>query len=147
MAVWFACPLAKPGGVGIARAQAPATEIVLRSFGRPNGAPPSPLIRDEAGNIYGTTNQVGAGVVFRPDALGQEKILYNFTGGADGGTICGRDRDSGRQALPDCFERRDEWWRRGIQTLTLQGPRFVGRWMTRDRIGAIVAMASRFRVR
>jgi uncharacterized repeat protein (TIGR03803 family) len=46
------------------------------------------LIRDSAGNFYGTTNgggASGAGVVFKIDTSGNETVLYSFTGGADGG--------------------------------------------------------------
>jgi len=66
------------------------TETVLRNFppGLPQGASPSgPLIRDDAGNLYGTTvsgGLYGAGTVFRIAAGGKETVLYSFTGGADG---------------------------------------------------------------
>jgi uncharacterized repeat protein (TIGR03803 family) len=46
------------------------------------------LVRDAAGNFYGTTLAGGAsnqGIVFKLDTTGTETILYNFTGGADGG--------------------------------------------------------------
>ena len=46
------------------------------------------LIRDAAGNFYGTTLAGGAsdqGTVFKLDTTGQETVLYSFTGGADGG--------------------------------------------------------------
>lgn len=47
-------------------------------------------IRDEAGNLYGTTylggGQFGCcGVVYKLDPSGNETVLYTFTGGADGG--------------------------------------------------------------
>lgn len=80
--------------VGTAHAQA-AAETVIHNFGTfPNGANPyGALIRDWAGNLYGTTYQGGAynlGTVFKLDksgcrALGHETVLYTFTGGADGG--------------------------------------------------------------
>jgi uncharacterized repeat protein (TIGR03803 family) len=47
------------------------------------------VIRDSAGNLYGTTAYGGsanAGVVYKLDTAGQETVLYSFTGGADGGT-------------------------------------------------------------
>jgi uncharacterized repeat protein (TIGR03803 family) len=67
---------------------------VLHSFtGNPDGDRPTSLVRGEAGNLYGTTDeggtfscpdQPGCGVVFKLDESGKETILYNFTGGADG---------------------------------------------------------------
>jgi len=51
------------------------------------------LVRDSAGNLYGITVFGGAyndcngdscGVVFKLDAAGNEAVLHNFTGGADG---------------------------------------------------------------
>jgi uncharacterized repeat protein (TIGR03803 family) len=56
--------------------------------------PRSALVRDAAGNLYGTTNWGGAshcaglnegcGVVFKLDTSGNETVLHTFTGGADG---------------------------------------------------------------
>jgi uncharacterized repeat protein (TIGR03803 family) len=51
-----------------------------------------PLVRDSAGNLYGTTyfggtsgcNGAGCGVVFKLDPTGKETVLHSFTGGADG---------------------------------------------------------------
>ena len=73
------------------------TETVLHSFtGYPtDGANPySGVIRDSAGNLYGTAafggltsstcSPNGCGVVFRLDASGKETVLYSFAGGADG---------------------------------------------------------------
>jgi uncharacterized repeat protein (TIGR03803 family) len=45
------------------------------------------LLRDYAGNLYGTTSVGGthnSGTVFRLSANGNETVLYNFTGGTDG---------------------------------------------------------------
>lgn len=54
----------------------------------PDGAgPESALIRDAAGNLYGTTFGGGAfrsGTVFKVARSGQEIVLYSFTGGKDG---------------------------------------------------------------
>jgi uncharacterized repeat protein (TIGR03803 family) len=47
-----------------------------------------PLVRDAAGNLYGTTFFGGTaddGVVFKLDGSGKETVLHSFTGGADGG--------------------------------------------------------------
>jgi len=66
-------------------------ETVLYSFtgGADGGFPLAGVIRDSAGNLYGTTpnggSGFGAGVVYKLDAAGQETVLYAFTGGADGG--------------------------------------------------------------
>jgi len=64
-------------------------ETVLYNFtGGADGAyPESPVVLDRAGNLYGTTTQGGsanAGVVFKVDPGGNETVLHNFTGGADG---------------------------------------------------------------
>jgi uncharacterized repeat protein (TIGR03803 family) len=67
-------------------------ETVLHSFtGGTDGRFPysyGSLLRDHAGNFYGATLAGGAsdhGIVFRLDPAGKERILYNFTGGTDGG--------------------------------------------------------------
>jgi uncharacterized repeat protein (TIGR03803 family) len=74
------------------RAPAPTpTFTVLHPFtGTPDGAgPDAALLRDAAGNLYGTTNVGGAfpspgGTVFKLDTSGNETVLYSFTGGSDG---------------------------------------------------------------
>jgi uncharacterized repeat protein (TIGR03803 family) len=46
-----------------------------------------PLVRDSAGNLYGTTYFGGtndAGIVFKLDGTGKETVLHSFTGGTDG---------------------------------------------------------------
>ena len=70
------------------------TEQVLHPFGsnskdgtRPNAG----LIFDSLGNLYGTTaagGSSGAGTVFElfPGSHWTEKVIYDFTGGADGGS-------------------------------------------------------------
>ncbi len=63
------------------------------------------MIRDSAGNLYGTTDQGGTtyhGVVYELDAAGQETVLYNFTGAADGSyPNASVVRDFRRQPLRD----------------------------------------------
>jgi len=65
-------------------------ETVLYSFrGSPtDGAfPYAGLVRDSAGNLYGTTAYGGTsenGAVFELAAAGTERVLYSFTGGKDG---------------------------------------------------------------
>ena len=83
---------------------------VLHTFtGSPDGFYPGALRNDAADNIYGLTSGGGApsptcpkgcGTVFKVDATGVETVLYNFTGGADGGDPAtalggGLVRDSG----------------------------------------------------
>ena len=80
-------------------------ETVLYSFtGGADGANPAAgLIRDSAGNLYGTTSDggaSGAGVVFKLDTTGTETVLYSFTGGAGRGEPRRRsDPRLGRQSL------------------------------------------------
>jgi uncharacterized repeat protein (TIGR03803 family) len=76
------------------------TETTLYSFqGAPDGQEPSGLVRDAAGNLYGTTLYGGShntpnciascGIVFELSPTSQgtwmETILYEFTGKMDGG--------------------------------------------------------------
>jgi uncharacterized repeat protein (TIGR03803 family) len=72
-----------------AEAHADATFTLIYSFkGSPDdGTGPTRLIRDGAGNFYGTTSgggPIGVGTVFKLDATGTETVLFNFTAGADG---------------------------------------------------------------
>jgi uncharacterized repeat protein (TIGR03803 family) len=60
-------------------------ETVLHSFNLANGDGIAPLdgslLRDSAGNLYGTTlagGSLGAGTVFKVDSRGNETILYSF---------------------------------------------------------------------
>jgi uncharacterized repeat protein (TIGR03803 family) len=53
------------------------------------GYPYAGLVRDAAGNFYGTTAQGGSsgfGVVFKVDTSGAETVLHSFKGGSDGET-------------------------------------------------------------
>ena len=60
------------------------TEKALHIFqdGSDGGFPIAGLTRDQAGNLYGTTQTGGKGygVVFRMDASGHESVLYTFSG-------------------------------------------------------------------
>ena len=88
------------GGYGtVFRLDPSGTLIVLHSFtgGSDGGTPVAGLIADEAGNLYGTTSAGGdrtncaaqfidgCGTVFQLDPSGTLNVLYNFTGGSDGG--------------------------------------------------------------
>jgi uncharacterized repeat protein (TIGR03803 family) len=74
------------------KVSAEGVETVLYSFlGTSDGAYPySVLVRDEKGNLYGTTSVGGdltcdCGTVFKIDSAGNETILHSFTGpGGDG---------------------------------------------------------------
>jgi uncharacterized repeat protein (TIGR03803 family) len=73
-------------------------EVWLHSFGGGNGRQPmAGLLRDAAGNLYGTTvfggtmtpacggaQGFGCGVVFKLDKTGKETVLYKFKGTPDG---------------------------------------------------------------
>lgn len=76
---------------------ASGNETVLYRFSGKDGYFPNPgLIRDSAGNLYGTTEGggntggscavyvYGCGVVFKLDRLGNETVLHKFSGGSDG---------------------------------------------------------------
>lgn len=69
-----------------------ATEQILHSFSAfPHGDNPSGLVADTAGNFYGTAQggSYNEGIVYRlvADSNGDvtQTVLYNFTGGLDGG--------------------------------------------------------------
>jgi uncharacterized repeat protein (TIGR03803 family) len=86
------------GGCGTIFKVTPAGhETVLYSFTGTNGDgkyPYGSLVRDSAGNFYGTTygggtsgagcNGYGCGTVFKLTPGGNETVLYSFTGGVDG---------------------------------------------------------------
>jgi uncharacterized repeat protein (TIGR03803 family) len=70
--------------------------IIHKFLGIPSdgGYPEGELVRDPLGNLYGATtlggpftecNFNGCGTIFKIDVTGNETILYNFTGGPDGG--------------------------------------------------------------
>jgi uncharacterized repeat protein (TIGR03803 family) len=66
-------------------------ETVLFDFSPDNQggtSPKSGVVRDSAGNLYGTTSNGGPakwGTVYKVTPTGAESIVYSFTGGADGG--------------------------------------------------------------
>jgi uncharacterized repeat protein (TIGR03803 family) len=76
--------------VAAAESEQAQTFTVLHSFtGNPDGAIPyDNLVRDKAGNLYGTTLNEGSsgrdGVVFKVDTSGTETVLHSFTGLPDG---------------------------------------------------------------
>src|SRR5580700_2417129 len=77
------------GGCGVVYKVDPSgRETVLHRFKGSDGSGPyAGVIRDSAGNLYGTTYAGGAanaGVVYKLDAAGAFTVLYSFTGGADG---------------------------------------------------------------
>jgi uncharacterized repeat protein (TIGR03803 family) len=89
------------GGCGtVFMVNAASAESVLYSFGATENDgkyPYGSLVRDGAGNLYGTTfgggtsgsnacNGYGCGTVFKLTPKGKETVLYNFTGGTDGAT-------------------------------------------------------------
>lgn len=85
------------GGCGtVFKVDASGKETVLLKFKAPGKGGISPtgtLIRDAAGNLYGTTtwggdlscaNQAGCGTVFKLDTAGKETVLYKFKEDANG---------------------------------------------------------------
>jgi len=88
-----------PSGDGVVYELTPSgggwTESVLHSFsGSPDGAGPyGGVIRDNAGNLYGTTESGGTGsgqgtvfeLTYSTGSGWSESILYSFQGGSDGG--------------------------------------------------------------
>ena len=73
----------------LAEAQAYTTFTVLYSFkgGTDGSSPFAGLVRDGAGNLYGTTLHGGGsdfGTVYKLDSSGAETVLHSFTGVPDG---------------------------------------------------------------
>jgi uncharacterized repeat protein (TIGR03803 family) len=87
-----------PGSGVLYRVNDIGQETVVHDFTGRNGLnPKGGLIRDSAGNLYGTTQAGGSGwgVVYKVDKAGRETVLYSFTGGTDGGSpAAGLVRDS-----------------------------------------------------
>ncbi len=60
----------------------------FESYGPTGGNPYDSVILGPAGNLYGTAHFGGTsyyGIVYKLDKSGNQTVLYNFTGGADGG--------------------------------------------------------------
>jgi uncharacterized repeat protein (TIGR03803 family) len=77
-------------GLGVVFVVTPAgAEKVLYTFSSASGCSPyAGLIRDAKGNLYGTTGACGAsgfGTVFKMTGGHTGTVIYNFTGGSDGG--------------------------------------------------------------
>jgi uncharacterized repeat protein (TIGR03803 family) len=86
-------------------------ETMLYSFaGDPDGGEPvyGNLLMDKSGNLYGTTQGGGSsnrGSVWELSARGTETVLYNFTGGKDGGgsDIGGADQSLAMDAKSNLY--------------------------------------------
>jgi uncharacterized repeat protein (TIGR03803 family) len=92
----------KSGCGTVFKLDADGNETILHRFGRgTDGQFPNGVIRDAAGNLYGTTLQGGipalchghgengCGTIFKIDTSGKETILYRFRGADDGDTPVG----------------------------------------------------------
>src|SRR5262249_54158472 len=88
------CGTARYGGIygeGVAfKLDQTRAETVMYSFsvGAAGAQVSSGVTRDSAGNFYGETDWGGVyngGTIFKLDPRKQETVLYNFTGGTDGG--------------------------------------------------------------
>jgi uncharacterized repeat protein (TIGR03803 family) len=83
------CPLKGSAGCGVVfKVSKTGTMSVLHTFINSDGSnPAADLIRDSAGNLYGTTKFGGGsgfGTVFKLDSAGNETTLYSFMGTPDG---------------------------------------------------------------
>lgn len=99
--VYGAASLGGAHGAGaIYKLDALGNETVLHAFtgGVDGYEPEAGVIRDAAGNLYGTTQSggtTGLGCVFKLDPSGNETVLYSFQGAPDaGGPISGLTRDA-----------------------------------------------------
>jgi uncharacterized repeat protein (TIGR03803 family) len=85
------CPLNGSPGCGIVfKLSKAGKETVRYRFSgaqADQGGPFGGVIRDAAGNLYGTASGLPlfGGTVFRVDNTGKETVLYSFEGGAEGG--------------------------------------------------------------
>jgi uncharacterized repeat protein (TIGR03803 family) len=90
----YGTTIAGGGGAGVVFKVSEAGQFtVLHAFQGGDGADPgSGLVRDKSGNLYGTTYAggiFGSGTVFEVSNTRKERVLYNFTFGADGGRPLG----------------------------------------------------------
>jgi uncharacterized repeat protein (TIGR03803 family) len=88
------CPLNGSAGCGVVfKVSKTGTMTVLHTFVNSDGSnPAADLIRDSAGNLYGTTQTGGAtglGTVFKLDSLHNLTTLYSFMGTPDGAAPLG----------------------------------------------------------
>jgi uncharacterized repeat protein (TIGR03803 family) len=77
------------GGFGVVfKVDTTNTETVLHTFAGADGQNPvGALIRDNSGNLYGTTGYGGEyrwGTVFKVDTANNETVLHSFNGNSDG---------------------------------------------------------------
>jgi uncharacterized repeat protein (TIGR03803 family) len=88
----LSCPLNGSPGCGIVfKLSKTGKETVRYRFSgaqTDQGGPLGGVVRDAAGNLYGTTSGLPlfGGTAFRVDNSGKETVLYSFRGGADGGS-------------------------------------------------------------
>ena len=76
-------------GISTTQSAQAQTFTTLHDFtGTPDGSSPyAPLVRDNAGVLYGTTESggtSGVGTIFKVDKSGKETVLHSFAGGSDG---------------------------------------------------------------
>lgn len=79
-------------GVIFSVTKAGKEKVVYTFTGRADGDIPNDLVRDTAGNLYGTTfsSSPGRGTIFKLDTSSHFSTLYTFTGGTDGADPMGR---------------------------------------------------------
>ena len=93
------------GPVAPQSSQAQTLTVLYTFRGGTDGGYPSGLVRDAAGNLYGTTAEggsytcnfsFGCGTIFKLDPAGKETVLYRFTGLAGDGAnpFAGLTRDA-----------------------------------------------------
>lgn len=85
------CDTGWPGCGTVFKLDRRGRETILHKFTDSDGdggVPYAGLVQDDAGTLYGTTwegDTYNYGTVFSLDQAGKETVLYNFTGGPDGG--------------------------------------------------------------